>query len=174
MKNCRLCQTPIPITAVIDGVLRNLHRRVLCLTCSPFGQHNTCTNGPNGTRVRTYSGAPFVDCKTCGEHKPGRGRRCFVCITLLRRVRTKLRAVQYLGGKCADCGYNKSIAPLQFHHTDPSKKDFNIGRYLGNSWAGILEELNKCILLCANCHCVRHATRVELIVEELTRQACAS
>lgn len=169
MRNCRICQNPVPLTAIVDGVVRNLQRRKLCLVCSPFGQHITCMNGPGGKRVRTYSGAPFVNCHICGDHRAGRGRRCFTCQTLLRKVRAKVRAIEYLGGSCVDCGYNKSIAPLQFHHLDPAQKEFNIGRYLGSSWATVLEELKKCVLLCANCHCVRHATKIERVLEEILR-----
>ena len=67
------------------------------------------------------------------------------------RQRTKLKAVQYLGGSCSKCGYNKCLGSLQFHHTDPSKKDFSIsGKSI--SWDKIKTELDKCILVCSNCH----------------------
>lgn len=51
------------------------------------------------------------------------------------------------------CGYSKCIAALDFHHTDPSKKDFGIssGGYT-RSFEKIKDELDKCILVCANCH----------------------
>jgi hypothetical protein len=69
------------------------------------------------------------------------------------RRRTKLKAVEYKGGKCVRCGYNKCISALEFHHRDPSKKDFGIAKS-GNcvAWEKILVELDKCDLLCANCH----------------------
>jgi hypothetical protein len=62
-------------------------------------------------------------------------------------------SVEYKGGKCSSCGYNKCIAALEFHHLDPSKKDFSISSS-GNtrSWNKVKEELDKCVLLCSNCH----------------------
>lgn len=73
------------------------------------------------------------------------------------RQRTKLKAVAYKGGKCARCGYNKSIRALSFHHTDPTKKEFTIsnhGRCM--AWEKRKKELDKTILLCANCHAEVH------------------
>lgn len=73
----------------------------------------------------------------------------------LRHAANKKRAVEYKGGKCQVCGYNKSLAALSFHHRDPSKKDFNFNGRLAN-WDKNREELDKCDLLCANCHCEEH------------------
>lgn len=55
------------------------------------------------------------------------------------------------GGKCIRCGYNKCLKALEFHHVDPSKKDFTIS----NDHFKLLEavkETKKCILICSNCH----------------------
>lgn len=72
-----------------------------------------------------------------------------------RREKLKLLAINYLGGKCiADgCGYNKCLAALEFHHKDPSKKDFGISKGgINKSWEKLKTELDKCVLLCSNCH----------------------
>ena len=70
-----------------------------------------------------------------------------------RRRKLKLMAIEYKGGKCYRCGYNKSVRVLGFHHLDPKEKDFNIGRKgFTRSWEKIKKELDKCILVCANCH----------------------
>jgi predicted HNH restriction endonuclease len=61
------------------------------------------------------------------------------------------RVVAYLGGKCAICGYTYCTAALDAHHIDPLEKDFNISSRM-TSWKAIVRELDKCILLCANCH----------------------
>lgn len=69
------------------------------------------------------------------------------------RVRVKVKSIEYLGGKCIRCGYNKYTEVLEFHHRDPSKKDFGISeRGVTRSWNDIKSELDKCDLLCANCH----------------------
>jgi hypothetical protein len=68
----------------------------------------------------------------------------------------KLAAVKYKGGACERCGYNKSPYALEFHHRDPSQKDGNISRMLSHSWSRVKKELDKCIMLCANCHREEH------------------
>lgn len=72
------------------------------------------------------------------------------------RIRTKEKAVEYKGGKCSVCGYDKCINALCFHHINPHEKDFTIsGRNL--SWNRIQSELDKCVMLCSNCHIELHA-----------------
>ena len=54
---------------------------------------------------------------------------------------------------CAICGYNECGAALEFHHVNSEDKKFNLcSTALGRREKSIVEELNKCILLCANCH----------------------
>lgn len=84
------------------------------------------------------------------------------------RQRTKQRLVEIFGGKCQLCGYNKSIAALDFHHLDPSKKDFAIGNTPIHNWEKVLEESKKCILVCANCHREIHAGLLDIKNIELT------
>ena len=73
------------------------------------------------------------------------------------RRKKKLKAIEYKGGKCVQCGYSKSAAALQFHHRDPSQKDFGIGgRGENRSWEKTKLELDKCDLLCSNCHAEEH------------------
>jgi hypothetical protein len=67
------------------------------------------------------------------------------------RVRTKLRLIEYKGGKCVCCGYNKCARALQFHHRDPSKKDFQISG-TSRSYERLIQEVDKCELVCSNCH----------------------
>jgi len=54
--------------------------------------------------------------------------------------------------KCSQCGENHP-ATLDFHHTDPSQKDATVSSLitLGNK-KRILDEIEKCVVLCANCH----------------------
>ena len=69
----------------------------------------------------------------------------------------KQRAVKYKGGKCQICGYDKCENALVFHHLDPKQKDFAIGQKYNLGWSQLKKELDKCILLCANCHAEEHA-----------------
>jgi 5-methylcytosine-specific restriction endonuclease McrA len=78
-----------------------------------------------------------------------------------RRKRLKEMAVQYKGGKCGICGYNKCIEALEFHHL--KGKDFGLSsRGITRSWRKVKNEIDKCILLCANCHREIHAGILQL------------
>lgn len=74
-----------------------------------------------------------------------------------RRIKLKLMAIEYKGGCCEICGYNKSNWALGFHHINPTEKDFNIG-YKGytRSWEKVKKEIDKCMLVCSNCHAEIH------------------
>ena len=75
-----------------------------------------------------------------------------------RRKKIRQMAVEYKGGKCERCGYDRCIEALEFHHINSSKKDFNVSqRGYTRSWKRVMEELEKCIMLCANCHRELHA-----------------
>jgi len=75
------------------------------------------------------------------------------------RKNMKRRAVDYKGGKCQGCGYDKCVEAFDFHHRDPEAKEFGISS-MGHcrSWDKMKAELDKCDLLCSNCHRERHAT----------------
>jgi len=67
-------------------------------------------------------------------------------------------AVEYKGGRCFSCGYDRCLDALELHHISSSEKDFGISdKGYTRSWAKIKEELDKCVLLCANCHRETHA-----------------
>ncbi len=77
---------------------------------------------------------------------------------VLRRQKIKLLAVQYKGGQCQICGYKKCEGALEFHHLNPKEKDFGIGQKgYSRSWKKVQSELDKCILICSNCHQEIHA-----------------
>lgn len=69
----------------------------------------------------------------------------------------KLKAIEYLGGKCKDCGLIDIPCVYDFHHLDPSKKEFTFAKKKGFAFETIKSELDKCILLCSNCHRKRHS-----------------
>jgi Zn ribbon nucleic-acid-binding protein len=88
-------------------------------------------------------------------------RKCNHQNTLDRQRDFKIKCVEYKGGSCIICGYNKYIGSLDFHHIDPSKKDFNLSKVRNTSFSKneikIKKELDKCILVCRNCHGEIHA-----------------
>jgi hypothetical protein len=82
--------------------------------------------------------------------------------------RKKEQAINIFGGKCQVCGYNKCMGALDFHHLDPSKKDENLGLAIIQwKWERVKLELDKCILLCANCH--REVHYKQIISHELIK-----
>ncbi len=70
-----------------------------------------------------------------------------------RRRKIKAMSIAYKGGKCQVCGYRKYQGALDLHHLNPEEKDFGIGdKGYTRSWEKVKAELDKCILVCANCH----------------------
>ena len=107
--------------------------------CQFHGETEFAVENPNTKNQRTR-------CKKC--------RVEFVC---RRRRELKLKAVNYKGGKCNRCGYDKCVTALDFHHSDPDKKEFSISKSGHTySWEKMKKELDKCELLCANCHREEH------------------
>lgn len=71
------------------------------------------------------------------------------------RRRTKIRSLELLGGKCCMCGYDKCVRALDFHHINPKEKEFSVSADGSTrSWKRIEKELQKCIILCKNCHSI--------------------
>lgn len=100
----------------------------------------------------------MCECKYCGKEVNDRGRtQCGSCSVSKRRWKVKYDLVTSKGGECSRCGWDKHPAALQFHHTDPSTKEFNLSaNTLLREKGNYEEELSKCILLCANCHAIEH------------------
>lgn len=95
-------------------------------------------------------------------NRPSCEYKCNKCNTEAvskRRRLLKQIGITYLGGKCKDCNLVSEYQEVyDFHHLDPSNKDFNISSK-GHTISEIRlkKELDKCVLLCSNCHRIRHA-----------------
>ena len=77
--------------------------------------------------------------------------------SIKRRLELKRKCVEYKGGSCK-CGYNKCLSAMEFHHRNQNEKDFPVSLMMRASipWEKIREELDKCDLVCANCHREKH------------------
>lgn len=163
------------------GKVRNLQRRKYCLECSPFGSHNT---------VRLHEEDEILEeCAQCGDELNQGSKYCSnKCKnkhyyrnnkekwhekyqnnkekraeeSRQRRKRKKRKAIVYKGGSCVVCGYSECDAALEFHHIDPEEKEFGICRGIDKSWSTLQEELNKCVLMCGNCHSEFHDEMIDL------------
>lgn len=151
-KNCQLCNTVF--TAKYNtkkncpkhkGLFAKNHKYengiVLrkCCRCSVYKELNSFYT-KQGARGSSWCS----DCFSKGVYK----------YQLDRALSRKIKAIKNKGGKCNTCGYNKNLSALVFHHLDPNIKDMSLdARTLGNNSVEVInKELDKCILLCHNCH----------------------
>jgi len=103
-------------------------------------------------------------CGQCGESDKSKfynntKTRCAECsrVAVFNRLRENKRlAVEYKGGKCYKCGYSKCQAALDFHHLDSKQKDPNWKKMRSWKFEKIIDELDKCVLVCRNCHSEIH------------------
>ena len=84
------------------------------------------------------------------------------------RENLKIRALRLFGNSCNICGYTKCKEALEFHHLNPEEKDFSLSSVYKNpvSWYKIVQELRKCILVCANCHREVHYNKISIDVNK--------
>lgn len=106
------------------------------------------------------------------DHKGHSLIHCNSCKINTRRFALKDKALAYKGGSCQHCGYNKCKRALQFHHTDPHTKEFQISGSHCRKWSVLAAELDKCLLLCSNCHAEEHE-RLEINLPEQLRRTAA-
>jgi hypothetical protein len=95
--------------------------------------------GPHAKRASTY-----------GER--WRCKRCEYAGVKRRRKQVKERLVKLLGGACERCAYSKCLRALSFHHRERLSKEFGLSKHWNRSWARLVQEARKCVLLCSNCH----------------------
>lgn len=127
-KVCGVCRESLPISA--------------------FSPNKTCKYGVVGT------------CRTCSKirtkqwYADNRGKRQEYANTKNRS--RKDAVIDHFGGICFDCKQSYHRCVYQFHHLDPPQKDVNPSYAIANNPAAMWKELDKCVMLCANCHMVRH------------------
>lgn len=111
-------------------------------------------------------------CTKCGETKEaaefpvasvtksGRAGECKQCKSVRQKQQYLDRAMKLynmLGRECHDCGcYHDEPAFFDFHHIDKTTKHREVKQILNGSWDKIMTEVDKCVMLCPNCHRERH------------------
>lgn len=156
IRNCNKCNENIPEKILNNGKFVNLRRRKYCIKCSPLREN---------TRGKDSTSPEAIECAECSRkyvfnYDQGHTKdRCNSCNAAYNKNAKRLRALEYLGGKCTSCGYNKCISALSFHHKNPELKSFTISGNYTRKWESLKEELDKCILLCLNCHAELHFTK---------------
>ena len=121
-----------PKSAIVDGMKT-------CNTCNktlPVSEFRERKDRPGTLQ-------PF--CKPCSSD-----------FVVKKNNQHKKALVKYMGGKCADCGIVGHHSIYDFHHVAPEHKDFTIQSNRHYSFTQLMGELDKCVMLCANCHTKRH------------------
>ena len=143
-----------------------------------FGQYYKNKRRPTAVGQRLESATPGFVCRRGHVEPPTyRDGRCALCARAWRssvdktgsaayikkkawiqqyRQTNRLRAIEYLGGKCTDCGKNDERV-LDFDHLIVGPL---ISKCMDLSWDRLVIELQKCELVCANCHWIRTRQRV--------------
>jgi len=122
------------------------------------------------SRARLWAEAAKCDlvCANCHRARHAAVRKAGGGPVVAARRRTKQRAVDLLGGRCHGCEVAVPVAAFEFHHLDAGTKDFAISADgVPRRWELIVAELEKCVLLCANCHREVHAGVRELFDDGL-------
>lgn len=129
MKPCMKCGETFSRYVYIDGGKRNLHGRKYCLECLPFKSGRLKSeNALAERRAKQYT----YKRNRVEDHQE--------------------KALTLKGGCCCICGYSKASWALDFHHVNPKLKTMAIARNWGAAWERLEKELEKCILVCRNCH----------------------
>lgn len=76
---------------------------------------------------------------------------------IARWIKIKIRAIEHKGTNCTHYGIAYPYPAMQFHHRNPSEKDAQWGKLRLMAWEKIVAELEKCDLVCANCHALIHS-----------------
>lgn len=154
---CKKCKKPFKSKVMIDGQVKMLSKRVYCLECSPFGKHNVRKIHLSEEEQKINS---IATCKYCNkQYIRAHGRykeRCNTCRGKEFRNNLKKDLVEKHGGKCSICLYDRCTGALEFHHTDPTKKEITIST-TSYSREQLFKEAEKCILVCCRCHREIHA-----------------
>lgn len=147
------------------------------------------TQGKFGGRQKGNEGMPIVDgkkeCTKCKRLLPveeynvrksrnnsltSQCKSCGAEAVIARQRKIKSKCVRYMDSKCVDCGvesihegYDYNLGMFEFHHTEPEHKDFSISEKKTQSFVKLTDELDKCVLLCGNCHVKRHVKMREKV-----------
>lgn len=167
VKKCLNCSESFKTRQFINGKTRDLSPRSYCLSCSPFGLHNSRQLHKLKDGLKTCNScfiklplSEFIRYRRIsGQQSQRLNSKCKSCYALLTKNKKrslKEECIRYKGGECVKCGYDSCAAALVFHHLDPDSKDFSISQTKNFEYAK--NELDKCILLCANCHAEEHYT----------------
>ena len=163
MPICRICKVKFPNRIYIEGKHKNVSKRKYCLSCSPFGLHNTKKLGLDCEKLDYNRTCKICSRKYFYDKKKGHTlNKCNSCSSNHRWKENRLKSIEYKGGCCIVCGYKRCVEGLCFHHVDPTTKLFEISGNYCRQWEVLKTELDKCLLMCMLCHVEFHAGVIEM------------
>ena len=140
---------------LIDG--EPTKKCALCKTEKHFADFSKDKSSPSGL---TYYCKVCANAKSRRQHAKSSSNPDWVAKRNIRNRdwhrAAKQRAVEYMGSKCHDCLNVYPNYVYDFHHLDGDTKLDNPSALLNKSWDRAKQELDKCIMVCANCHRERH------------------
>ena len=174
MPTCDKCNQYFPNWVVIEGKPHNLCSRRFCLDCSPFGKHNT--HDLTVPRVARCLRCHIEINQENAYKKSGKNyllsycRDCFNYNAHERSKKIKCQCIEYKGGGCSICGYNRCIQALEFHHLESELKEKHVSGMKSRSFERIKIELDKCLLVCCLCHREIHAGLIQVPASEMVAE----
>lgn len=170
---CECCGKEIEGEWRKDRASRKKPLRFCSIPCSRSREQTEESRIKKSVTLHRVHGTEYKACSLCGvrlgwKNKSGFCTGCkppaktrYENLKVFRKKR-KEDLIAYKGGRCEICGYNTCTAALEFHHRDPTVKEFSIGSKRGfqkRTWEEEIKEVNKCDLLCSNCHKTLHFNR---------------
>jgi hypothetical protein len=128
----------------------NLKTNHLIGSKKTYGDHKFCPKCNTTLPINEYYNKSTKESTKINGH--GWCKNCTNKATVERQRQLKQKCIDYKGGKCFICGYNTYAGALEFHHLNPKDKDYAISRFKNRKFESIVGELDKCVLLCSNCH----------------------
>ena len=124
--------------------------------CSRCNKEKNCSDFP----IQRRKGKEFrrSECRECYNsyfRNYMKGNKTHVArVKKVKEQRRKEVCEYKLTKGCEICGYNKTYWALEFHHRNPEEKKYNISSGMSDAlkFDDLLEEINKCAVLCSNCH----------------------
>lgn len=174
-KKCLKCNKFFPFAISIDGQIRRFQSRKYCLECSPLdGKNNRNLHRTEKVCIKCEKIFPLEEFYKRKNKKTtlknphySYCKKCIMKYNSERAAKNKLQAVIYLGGECQKCGYRKCLAALEFHHRESEKKEHTIAHWKA-PFSKMKTELDKCQLLCSNCHREIHSKLIQFTMLDPT------
>jgi hypothetical protein len=130
------------------------------------------TNGKPKEKAKIINGCKI--CTECKENKTVKefylrtdkknyASKCKKCANKYygNRIKdVKIKMIEYKGGECERCELklkDSHYSVFDFHHLDPKTKDVKFDKIKFRKWEKIKSEIDKCALLCSNCHRITHS-----------------